>query len=128
MQDVSKHEKDRPDPYGLKVAKSFFHKRKWSRKKMVAVYIVGNRLTAAFNIQRTHPKAKKYGARFSHIHAEQQAILNTPFYGNVYVYRETAHGHIAMARPCKSCLEMLKDHGVKFAYYTTANGYVKERL
>jgi hypothetical protein len=112
----------------MRVAQSYFRKRKWTRKKMVAVYIIGNRMSAAFNIQRTHPKAKRYGARFAHIHAEQQATLNMPPGGNVYIYRETAHGHIAMARPCISCTKMLKAQNVKFAYYTTANGFVKERL
>ena len=114
--------------YGMKIAQSFFRKRKWSRKKMTACYVVGNRMSVAFNIQRTHPKAKRYGARFSHIHAEQQAMLNMPYGGNIYVYRETAHGHIAMARPCDGCIEMLKAQHVKFAYYTTSNGIVKERI
>ena len=46
----------------------------------------------------------------------------------VYVVRLGRDGSRRMARPCDSCWEKLRGHGVKFVIYTTDGGWEKERL
>ena len=47
---------------------------------------------------------------------------------HLYLYRELKNGTLAMSRPCRACMAMLKDFGVRKIYYTTENGYAEERI
>lgn len=48
---------------------------------------------------------------------------------DIYLYREYKDGSLAMSRPCKSCLHMLREEfGIKRIFYTTPEGYVEERF
>lgn len=84
----------------------------------------GKPVSGGFNKPKTHPKWN-YPNKLS-IHAEVSAILSS---GKNYmknsvaiVYRERANGLPAMARPCKYCMRMLREFGVKKVIYST-NSY-----
>lgn len=68
------------------------------------------------------------------LHAEIQALNKIKYLDidfskvEVYVYREFKSGGTAMARPCVSCMEFIKDLGIKNIYYTTPDGYAYERI
>ena len=46
----------------------------------------------------------------------------------IYVYRVHKNGTLAMSRPCPSCMQLIKDVGIKRVFYTTENGYVYEKI
>lgn len=56
------------------------------------------------------------------IHAEARALNNCRtddlVGGIAYVYRETADGQPAMARPCNWCMMKLKERGIKKVFYS----------
>ncbi len=68
------------------------------------------------------------------LHAEIQALNKVKYLDidfskvEVYVYREFKRGGTAMARPCVSCMEFIKQLGIKNVYYTTPDGYAYERI
>ena len=101
----------------------------------------GKVISSGVNSTKTHPLQKKYNIyRFTEdttkhsIHAEISAYINALKFTNdfsdvtVYVYRETKNGNIAMARPCNSCMHLLKDIGVRTIKYTTEYGYATEHI
>jgi tRNA(Arg) A34 adenosine deaminase TadA len=45
-----------------------------------------------------------------------------------YIYREYKNGELANSRPCPSCLEAMRQHGIKKFAYTTENGYAEEKF
>ena len=55
---------------------------------------------------------------FPDIHAQDVGIL---------VYRETASGELALARPCPACEKALRDYGITDIYYTGKNSMVYEK-
>lgn len=115
---------------------SDFHK---SHTGCVVVY--KNRIIeAGFNTCKTHPIQRKYNElRFScewsphymhaEVHALSQLIHNNDINWSkvhIYVYREHKNGIRAMARPCKSCMQLIKDLGIKYIHYTTEDGHADE--
>ena len=68
------------------------------------------------------------------LHAEIQALNKIKYLDidfsrvEVYVYREFKNGKPALARPCVSCMEFIKDLGIKNIYYSTPDGYAYERI
>lgn len=108
----------------------------------VAVY-KGSIAAEAWNTDKTSPLQAKYNVyRFradtpSKCHCETRLIQRLRWkFGDsinwaqvhIYLYREHKDGSTAMARPCPSCMAMLKDFGVKYIYYTTEDGYAEEML
>lgn len=106
----------------------------------VAIYkkqIIGT----GFNTNKTNPIQMFYnkyrdfetiGKSQAKLHAEMSCILsiknlNIDFSKvNLYIYREDKNRHIALSRPCKSCMQAIKDLGIKKINYTTYDGYAKE--
>lgn len=86
-----------------------------------------HRLQVELNKKRFNEPSK--GA----VHAELDALL--PLINKVdlsnatmYIYREYKDGTIAMCRPCKSCMSIIRRCGIKKIYYTTPEGYAEETL
>ena len=89
---------------------------------------------------KTHPLQKQYNRyRFADdcahkCHAELAALLplirdEEDLSGSsVFVYREHKNGIRAMARPCKSCMALIKDCGIRRIFYTTEDGFAREDL
>lgn len=80
--------------------------------------------------RKSHPLMKFFSEKAGDsehkvaIHAELQAVLragDAQVY-SIFVERYDAHGHPRLAKPCKTCQQMLKAFGVQEIRYTTANG------
>lgn len=91
--------------------------------KIGAVIVKKKPISAAANKLVTHPKyANPNKTDKLSVHAEVRAVINseTSVEGStIYVYREKKDGTPGLARPCKHCLAVLKDAGVKKIIYTT---------
>ena len=110
--------------------------------KIGAVVVLKRRIVSSgFNTSnKTHPLQKQYNKyRFAgdgnhQCHAELSALLPLIKSGvdlscsSVFVYRSHKDGTLAMARPCKSCMALIKDCGIKRVFYTTETGYAQEYL
>ena len=112
------------------LAKKLSQKSDYQAHKLGAVIVRGGEVVGiGFNKRKTHPLSK---TRFNNIHAELSAVLNSGLENlqgcHVYVYRETKQGQIAMARPCGHCMDILKKLSVRRVYYSTPNGFQKERV
>ena len=63
------------------------------------------------------------------IHAEIDALNNTTARyrqdSTVYVCRLTKLDVLAMAMPCEACQAVMRKMGVKYAWYTTEDGWYK---
>lgn len=46
----------------------------------------------------------------------------------LYVYRELKSGIPALARPCASCMKLIRDCGIRYIYYTGDNEYYREDM
>ena len=110
----------------------------------------GKVISSACNSNKTHPIQRKYNRKYrdfkksdkpilDKLHGEMAALIQIPKciennidYSRckVYVYR-ISHGkrlRQGLARPCPSCLEALRDKGVRKIYYTTDDGFAMEEL
>jgi deoxycytidylate deaminase len=110
------------------LAKKLSYKSDYYAHRLGAVVTCGNEILGiGFNKKKTHPLSE---TRFNNIHAELSAILNSgeeDLSGcSIYVYRETKHGTLAMARPCEHCMKLLRQLNISKIYYSTETGYAKE--
>ena len=98
-------------------------------------------ISSGFNTKKTHTLQKKYNKfRFQEdtpasMHAETQALL--PLIGrkdidfsrvSIYVYRALNNGELTLARPCPSCMALIRNLGIRHIYYTSDKSYVNEEL
>lgn len=116
---------------------STFHRK---NVKIGCLIVSGHRIiSSGYNSDKTNPIQKKYNRlRFSEesphrLHAEISALL--PLLNNkdidfskvkIFTYREKADHSLGKSRPCKSCMALIKDLGIKHIYYTTDDGYCHE--
>lgn len=95
-----------------------------------AVIVKGGSIRSIGQSKKTNdPKISPEGIRCSE-HAEIAALRKA---GDVsgakmFVARTQKSGKTALAKPCDSCMDALKAAGIKTVYYTTEDGYEKERL
>lgn len=80
------------------------------------------------NCLKTHPFLTKY-TEYPYLHAESNVVLS---YGvdnckglDIYVTRTLKDGSVTMAKPCKVCMRILKDVGIRKIYYTNWKGKVE---
>ena len=75
--------------------------------------------------------AKKVGLDVKeYLHSEIQALIRA---GDKQVHRLTverynADGQPALAKPCPVCSEAIRAYGVKEVWYTSPQGFVKEKV
>lgn len=88
----------------------------------------GRAIAYGTNSYKSHPIALHYGA-FPHVHAELSVCLG---YGldhcrdlELVVVRALKDGALTMAKPCNSCMAMMKDVGISNVYYTDWSGSIK---
>ena len=108
------------------------------RFKIGAVIVKKNRIIAiGTNTEKTHPIQKHYDKfrkfpTHHRIHAEIKAIINSKLNHldgcSIYIYRETKSGHLANSRPCPSCIQMIKNYGIRKIGYSTNDGFCIEEL
>jgi dCMP deaminase len=98
--------------------------------KLGAIITDKNRVVGlGFNKSKTNPKSPH---KYKSHHAEFDAILNSERYDlrgcDIYVYRETRLGELAISFPCESCYNLLKSKGIKNVYYTDNGNYKEQRI
>lgn len=137
MMSISKSEK------GLfEIAKKISYLSTYSKKKVKigCIVVTGHRvISSGYNSDKTNPVQRRYNKlRFSEdtphkLHAEISALIplaNNPDIDfskvRIFTYREKADNSLGKSRPCKSCMALIKDLGIKDIYYTTDDGYCHE--
>lgn len=115
-------------PYGLQLAKKAALKSKFKKKPVGAAYINGSKIIVGANSLKTSPLSAS--TRFKRIHAEMTVLkkLEVPASGSLFIYRETKDGNLAMAKPCKACMDLIIKFRIKWIIYSTQSGFIKERL
>ena len=112
------------------------------RHKIGAAVVLKHRIvSSACNSDcKTHPLQKHYNKyRFTgesphKCHAELSALVPLIKDGvdlssaSIFVYRQHRNGVLACSRPCKSCMELIKDVGITKIFYTTEDGFAREDL
>lgn len=112
------------------------------RHKIGAAVVLKHRIvSSACNSDcKTHPLQKYYNKyRFTgesphKCHAELSALVPLIKDGvdlssaSIFVYRQHRNGVLACSRPCKSCMELIKDVGITKIFYTTEDGFAREDL
>lgn len=104
----------------------------------------GTILAKGFNTDKTHTRQSYYNKwRYTNNntkyfpckgHAELMALNKIKYLDidfskvHVYTYRERKNGELGLARPCPSCMALIKDMGVKNIHYTTDCGFAAERI
>jgi len=116
---MKQHEKFFDFPWPLKRARKESRKVKHSGRHVGAAITKGGRLlSVGRNKLKTHPALTTFS-----IHAEQDAILSRIHCDDMtgatmWVFRETADGMPAMAKPCDKCVNMMLAFGIKKAVYS----------
>lgn len=91
------------------------------RIKVGACLVTGKSIIKGHNKKKTHPifANPQFHIKTS-IHAELDCLSKTvrPESCTIYVYRATADGNPALARPCEHCMKFLKDAGIQFVFYS----------
>ena len=112
----------------------------YERYKVGCVIAYNNKIiSTGFNKDRTDPLQKKYNVERNipdctphKVHAEVDAIkhiidLDIEWKNvSIYVYRKLKDRPFGLARPCKSCMKLIKDLGIRDVFYTTDEGSVYE--
>lgn len=101
----------------------------------------GQIVAIACNRDKTHPTQQYYNryriksdTMLPKLHAEINCLnqlkhLDINFSKvKLYIYRLKNDGSYGMTRPCPSCMNAIKDLGIKNIYYTTDFGYVHEKI
>ena len=123
-------------------AKSVSELSNFPRVKIGCIAVYKHKIiSSGCNSSKTSPIQKKYNIyRFSAdtphcIHAEIDCLkplmnMKDIDFKNVelFLYRETADKQLAPSRPCTSCIQLIKDLGIRHINYTTENGYCSERI
>lgn len=85
----------------------------------------GRPIAYGTNSYKSHPIALYYGA-YPHVHAELDACLGHGLRNcaglSLVVVRALKDGSLSMAKPCTSCMRMMKDIGIKMVTYTGWQG------
>ena len=125
----------------MNIAKEISRLSDYPNHHVGCIAVEGKRvLSTACNSQKTHPLQCKYN-RFRNlgnypakVHAEIACL--SPLIGKkeidfsqikLYIYREHKNGVVALARPCLSCAQLIKDLGIKNVYYTGEDSLIYER-
>lgn len=113
-----------------------------------AVVVYRNKIIGeGCNSTKTHPLQDKYnkhrhfnytnGFTPSSVHAEIKALTSVPYpiaqdvkwsQVKLYIVRLRKITEVGMARPCPSCMALIRDLGIRDIYYSTNEGFAHERL
>lgn len=101
-----------------------------NQHRLGAVLVNKNRVVGlGYNKMKTNPKSNH---KFKAHHAELDAILNSEKYDlrgcDIYVFRETRNGDLAISFPCEACYSLIKSKGIKNIFYTDCGIYKEKRI
>lgn len=78
---------------------------------------------ARYNVLKTHPKLLQH-YQWPYLHAEAHAILSLGLDNcmgkTLYVVRVLRDNSWALAKPCNSCMSLIKEVGIKSIYYSVS--------
>ena len=127
----------------FKAAKSMSELSDFPRVKVGCVAVYKHKvISSGCNSYVTNPLQKRYNrfrfdtdATLHSKHAELDcllAIINRRDIDfsrvSLYIYRQYKSGEPGMARPCESCLNLIRDLGIRNVYYTGDNSYINEEI
>lgn len=126
----------------FKAAKSVSELSDFKQQHIGAVAVYGHKIiSSGFNSCKTNPTQKRLNIyRFNAdtpatVHAELSCLLplinrKDIDFSNVslYVYRQYKNGDLALAKPCASCLALIKSLKIRHLYYTGNNSYINEEI
>lgn len=126
----------------FKAAKAVSQLGDFPKTKMGAIAVYKHHIiSSGYNSVKTAPLQKQYNVfRFTedtpaYIHAEVACLKSLigrkdiDFkYVDLYVYREYKNGKLAPARPCESCLALIRELGIRSIYYTNSGSYSHEEI
>lgn len=116
-------------PFGLLQARKGFLNSRFKRKPVGCAYIQGSKIIIGSNDIKTSPLSAMLGSRKNRIHAEVFVLKQIKEGdGVLYIYRERKNGSLGLARPCQSCLKLIRQKGIKRIVYSTYGGFAKEKL
>ena len=130
----------------MRACKAASYNSDYDRTKFGCVIFYKSRILATgWNMKKSNPLQLRYNrlkANCSKLknstHAEIDAILNfarkqlgrEERYSrsdlSIFIYRENSAGKLAIARPCVSCYQAIKDFGIKDIYYTGDGSIIHE--
>lgn len=124
----------------FKAAKAISELSDFPKAHIGCVIAEGNHriISSGFNSTKSHPLQKqlnkeRFDADYKHtLHAEVAALLplmkeDIDFSKvEIYNHRNYKDGRLALSRPCKSCMKLIRDLGIKKINYTTIDGYACE--
>lgn len=126
----------------FKAAKAMAELSDFKQFHIGCVAVSGHKIiSSGYNSYKTNPMQKRLNVyRFNvdtnhTVHAELSCLLplinrRDIDFSNVslYIYREHKSGELALARPCKSCFELIKKLGIRDIYYSNENGFSHEEI
>lgn len=127
----------------FKVAKAVSELSNFKQHRIGVIVVYKHKvISSGYNSYITNPLQKKYNRfRFDtdmtlhSKHAELDALL--PLINrrgiefnrvSLYIYRQHKSGALAMAYPCDSCIQLIRDLGIRDIYYTNNGGFCHERI
>lgn len=123
----------------FRMAKNASELSDFPRVKIGAIVVNKHRvISSGYNsFARRHKLQVKYnrerfdGPSAGCVHAEMAALIplinkEDLSRASLYVYRELQNGSFGMCRPCKACMALIKNLGIRKIYYTTYDGYAEE--
>lgn len=85
--------------------------------------------TGRNSASKTHPEARGHT---QYVHAELAAVIGIDRSliagGTMWVYRTHRDNSLALAKPCRNCMEVLRMVGIRMVIYTTEEGFTCEKL
>jgi deoxycytidylate deaminase len=127
----------------FKAAKAVSELSEFKKHKIGVVAVYKHKvISSGVNSYVTNPLQKKYNQfRFTvdntlhSKHAELDCLLpllnrNDIEFSRVslYIYRQHKSGALGVARPCESCLNLIKNLGIRDIYYTGDSSYIHEEI
>ena len=98
------------------------------RYKFGSVIVKGKNISVGINKIKTHPIHKRYGDFILSIHAEVAAILKAHFDvsgSTMYIARDSIN---PQSRPCKVCMGIILESGIRRIVYHDGKGIREEYL
>lgn len=85
---------------------------------LAAIITNGSRVVSCgINQRRSHPQQREMFNPLRYIHAEIAAIIGSSVDqrhgGTLYVVRRSKVGNLALAKPCETCMEAIRDARIK---------------
>ena len=126
----------------FRAAKAVSEMSDHSQYKLGCVVVSGHRIISSGYNSKTkcHPlqaklDTEKYGVECpGKCHAEVSALLPLIRDGvdltraSIYVFRQHKNGVNALARPCSSCMKVIKSLKIRRIYYTVEDGTALEKI